>query len=203
MTTSTLPLLLALIMTGFMGSWHCGVMCGPIAVSIDKNQGLFLYHFGRFTSYLLIGALAGFLGSKIIFLPSLPLRFACALLMSILYILSLRKTWLHNWTGTQKLFRWLHSNKPGQFLFGVSTVLLPCGWLWTFIAAAIAAGSAWSGTLILFVLWVTSLPALSVMNLYFRKTLPFAAAKKQRFLQIGLFITGLYAIWSHFVLSLF
>ena len=57
---------------GLLGSFHCVGMCGPIAflLPVDHKNNLkklgqiSLYHFGRISSYALIGILFGLLGKS-------------------------------------------------------------------------------------------------------------------------------------------
>ncbi|MBD3637338.1 MAG: sulfite exporter TauE/SafE family protein [Crocinitomicaceae bacterium] len=53
------------LILGLLGSWHCVAMCGPIAVMVPGSKGknkwiaMGLYHLGKITSYVLIGAFFG------------------------------------------------------------------------------------------------------------------------------------------------
>lgn len=66
---------LSAIIVGFLGSFHCIGMCGPIAfmLPIDRKnttKGFFQivsYHAGRLSTYSLIGLLFGFLGKGFYF----------------------------------------------------------------------------------------------------------------------------------------
>lgn len=60
---------LSAIITGFVSSFHCIGMCGPIALTISSNlsnENYFLknviYNLGRVTTYCFIGLLMGYLG---------------------------------------------------------------------------------------------------------------------------------------------
>ena len=79
----TVSLVLAIFMGALVSGWHCALMCGGIAAAIERpREGrpdsvivlqsrvqLFylqlLMHFGRLTTYVLLGALAAWLGASI------------------------------------------------------------------------------------------------------------------------------------------
>src|SRR5262245_1031641 len=58
---------------GLAGSLHCAVMCGPLVVALPVTAktrtgfvvGRLLYHGGRLTSYLLLGAFFGSVGGTL------------------------------------------------------------------------------------------------------------------------------------------
>ena len=54
---------IALLMIGFLGSWHCVGMCGPIMgiKCLNKKEAGF-YQIGRLISYMALGYIAGSLG---------------------------------------------------------------------------------------------------------------------------------------------
>jgi sulfite exporter TauE/SafE len=61
------------LVLGFMGSFHCVGMCGPIAMSIPRSSSNFLsltgsallYNTGRVLTYSVFGLIFGFLGTGI------------------------------------------------------------------------------------------------------------------------------------------
>lgn len=61
------------LVLGFVGSFHCVGMCGPIAMSIPRSSNSFLgltgsaliYNTGRILTYAVFGLLFGFLGTGI------------------------------------------------------------------------------------------------------------------------------------------
>ena len=62
---------LAAITLGFLGSFHCVGMCGPIALALPVHNKpvplkfalILLYNFGRIITYSVFGALAGAIGA--------------------------------------------------------------------------------------------------------------------------------------------
>ena len=65
--------LLTAFIIGFLGSFHCIGMCGPIVLALPVVKvsswpffrGRFLYNIGRVLTYSLLGAIFGFLGYRI------------------------------------------------------------------------------------------------------------------------------------------
>lgn len=199
MNTSSLYLLGTLIVVAVTGSWHCGVMCGPIACGFIKKGNIFYYHLGRLISYVGGGMLFGFLGKTLFIVESLPAKIIVAIVLSSFFILPLTSNsffekYLHNF-----IFNILRINK-GLFVFGFMSALLPCGWLWTFYAGAASSGSPWAGALVTFVLWTSSLPALSVLPMFFKKNFKGLHARRVEMAQKVLSIAGIYAVFSHLFL---
>ena len=72
----TIALLVAALLMGFFGSPHCLGMCGGLVtafglsmkdVSPAKRRALVAtYHFGRLTSYALLGLIAGLIGITVL-----------------------------------------------------------------------------------------------------------------------------------------
>ena len=69
--SSTSPLILLYLTTGFtIGFGHCIGMCGPIVVALNfkirtprKIVAQLLYHYGRITTYAILGGLMGATGT--------------------------------------------------------------------------------------------------------------------------------------------
>lgn len=199
MTFSSLPLLLSLIGIAFLGSWHCAAMCGPIAIAIGKNRSLKTYHLGRAISYIALGAIAGFFGQTVLHFTSPSTRVIGLIFLSIVLLLTLLPLPASIHAQTGRFFKWVTRHKPGPFLFGFFSVLLPCGWLWTFVAAAAATGSPYSGALVTGILWLSSLPALSLGAAYFRSSLKLTTSGQSRLFSRVLVAAGLYALWAHLI----
>lgn len=47
----------AVFVMAFLGSWHCGVMCGPLSCNFRKKESFLSYHLGRLISYLVMSSL--------------------------------------------------------------------------------------------------------------------------------------------------
>jgi hypothetical protein len=92
----------------------------------------------------------------------------------------------------------LYNPKRSAVMLGLLSVFLPCGWLYTYVLAAIASRSATAGALILFLFWLGGLPALSVLPKYLEKSLAISNLKKQRIAGLLLITAGLYSLVSFY-----
>lgn len=179
---------LIIFIGGFLGSPHCAVMCGPVALQFSRNpRELWAYQLGRMLSYSLMGALAGFLGSTIYFegYPVWASQVLIGFMGLLIFIIGLRGFW-----GLRSHFNWnlplssrvsaLISRIAGSFhqhlskkllgnrsrrltmssVVGGLTVFLPCGHLYAFVLAALATMVWWKGALVMFAFWAGSSPLL-------------------------------------------
>src|SRR5690606_35393821 len=70
-----LAFVISALTIGFMGSFHCIGMCGPIALTLPvahlsgykKLLGILLYNIGRIVTYGIIGLCFGWIGKEINF----------------------------------------------------------------------------------------------------------------------------------------
>jgi len=178
-TLSPYPLF-AILVGSLVGSPHCAAMCGGfVALSSEGGSSLhrFLYHLGRLTTYLVLGGIAGTVGASIsdigthfgisnlallgsalililwgilLLIPALSPRFVHGRTMQLLG-LPLRKALSIRKTTAPVLF---------AFLLGAVTTLLPCGWLYVYVALAASSGDAVRGGLVMIFFWVGTLPIL-------------------------------------------
>jgi sulfite exporter TauE/SafE len=118
-------LALGLFTTGFLGSWHCASMCGPIACLAQTRGQLVAYQFGRITAYTMVGALAGALGRTLfhhqvwwVRAASFTLLLGIVLFLSLqlsLTLLSSLKEGSHDSDGSGKSGSSDSSTKTSQF----------------------------------------------------------------------------------------
>lgn len=155
------------------GSFHCVAMCGGFA-SIASSQGQrssWLYQFGRLIGYASLGALAGALGQTAFTrLWVSELGFAAGVVLgAFLVLLGLRiATGKKEGSRGEFAFRgfrdWAYPRalraKPNvrPLFLGACSVLLPCGWIYSFVVVALATESAWKGGLVLLAFWMGTLP---------------------------------------------
>jgi sulfite exporter TauE/SafE len=147
-------------LVGFLGSFHCAGMCGPIALALPFQQssgasiivGRLLYNFGRVITYAFFGLLVGLLGHTIslagyqgplsiisgilillaVFIPVVFKRFDALSGLFRAYSAKLKE-----------YFRILFGKKSKLTMLGIGIVngFLPCGFVYLALAAAIANGS--------------------------------------------------------------
>ncbi|MCH9609721.1 MAG: hypothetical protein S4CHLAM45_01110 [Chlamydiales bacterium] len=133
------------------GNLHCISMCGPLVMLLAKHPYRWLYFVGRFLSFSLAGLLAAEVG---LFFSSSTFSLIMGSVISmmgifLLFHLSLPGVNLisRKMGRVSTLFaKLLLINHPmTTFLFGFSTVLLPCGQSMIVFSACALADSAWVG----------------------------------------------------------
>lgn len=175
--------LLAAISLGFLGSFHCVGMCGPIALTIPVNRrsslsvvlGSLVYNSGRIITYAAMGLLFGLLGQGVAFagwqnvlsivLGSLILLLLFVPNISILPVkvgpvlrfLEILKAQI------RKLFG-IHTLRSLLFI-GLLNGLLPCGLVYLGIAGSIATGDALKGALFMAAFGLGTFPAMIAVTL--------------------------------------
>lgn len=201
--------LISILVLSFFGSWHCAVMCGPIAAQVSHQGSFVLYHLGRLFSYACGGALFGFFGSKLLTASNRYVLLSATILFAVILIfhglrkmevLSLR--WAPAFQLEKKFFRFLFSTlkfNPGKssFTAGLLTGVLPCGWLFTFYSAAALSASPYAGALILGTFWLGSVPSLVGVSEFMRATILRANPKKQKISGFLLILCSVLALVGH------
>ena len=160
------PLILALFMTGLVGSaGHCAGMCGPFVLAqvgalrnapgagIERLAGaaLWPYHLGRATTYVALGALLaapiGLLGAvrELRWIPA-----AMLVLAAVLFLVQALRGWklvgaIGTGAGKGGMLgraRGLFARPVGSrgYALGVVLGFLPCGLLYSALGAAAATG---------------------------------------------------------------
>jgi hypothetical protein len=198
---------LSVVAASLAGSAHCALMCGPLVAVVNPDRrSEVLYHAGRAVGYAGLGTLAGLLGRSLFDprLGALASWLASAALGTALISLGVGL-----WSGGSAQFgvpsffgaafrrsAASASEKGGLFsaLCGLASILLPCGWLHSFVLAAAATRSPWSGGLVLFFFWLGSLPALTVGVAALKKTVGLLGARAPRAAAVLLIAAGVAAI---------
>ena len=166
-STTDLPFFAA-VLIGWLGGVHCLGMCGGIvsALSMSVPEGrrtslLLAYNLGRCFTYILLGALAGFMGyTGISVLGLAPLGFyilANVLLIGMgLYLMGwplivrpLEQCGQYLWRHIEPVARrFFPVTTPARALIvGFAWGFLPCGLVYSALATAIASGDPVSGAL--------------------------------------------------------
>jgi len=179
------PYVLPVLLASVAGSLHCAAMCGPFlaAVAGDGSHGRSgvashaAYHVGRLVTYAALGGVGGLVGGAVdgagIAVGIGRISALAAGLVLIVYGVSA----FVPRSGLVRLRRRAPSRLgavlgrvlaafsrlpavPRAFLLGLSTTLVPCGWLYAFVATAAGTGGVVSGLGVMLAFWVGTLPAL-------------------------------------------
>ncbi|MGX8881943.1 sulfite exporter TauE/SafE family protein [Methylovorus sp. SPW-M1] len=193
--------LFGVFMVGLLGGGHCAGMCGGIVGAVSMSLPgarprlpfLLAYNGGRILSYTLAGVLAGALGASSFFLghilPIQKILYGLSSVMLVLLGLYLAGVW-HGVTYVERLGsvlwrqlqplskRLLPVQSPWQaILLGAVWGWLPCGLVYSVLVAALAAGNAVQGGLLMLAFGLGTLPTLLAMGV--------AAVKLKKVLQQG------------------
>lgn len=200
---------LGIFVASLAGSAHCAAMCGPFVAfasagpsrdGAGRGLATTAYHAGRLAAYLTLGVAAGALGAGVDRLGALAgVGRAAAILAGLLMV-----AW-----GLDTILA-LHGKRPAALhpppvmqralgaavrrvgglpsvarggLTGLATALLPCGWLYAFVAAAGSTGSPVRGAQAMLLFWAGTLPVMVTLGFTlqrlagpFRRALPLVTA---------------------------
>lgn len=176
--------ILAGITFGFLGSFHCLGMCGPIALALPlKSQDRFrfilsrvTYNIGRVVTYTILGALVGWL-SRIIsisgYQQGLSIGMGSLLLLALVWkqfrallqkMESLPGKLIRG--GTSQIKDLFNRGGMGSlFLIGILNGFLPCGFVYMALAAAVTFGAVESSTLFMAGFGMGTIPAMLGISL--------------------------------------
>lgn len=164
------------IVLGFLGSFHCIGMCGPIAMAVGgANQQRFfsnkiIYNLGRAITYSGLGLVVGALGFS---LSLAGIQQGLSIAMGILILvlsLSYKKAdqfltipalsgfvvWLKS-----KLGNYLKAGGTKAYFFsGLANGLLPCGMVYMALIAALGLQNPWMGATYMFFFGLGTIPML-------------------------------------------
>lgn len=203
-----MTLLLSVLGASLLGSVHCAAMCGGF-VCLYAGTGQqrhtavaphAAYNAGRLVSYLLLGAVAGAVGhgvdriGGVAGVGRLAAIVAGALMVvwggsTLLAALGVRMSQRLAPRAVQAAlasvvvrFRGKSPTVRGAAT-GLLTTLLPCGWLYVFVATAGGTGRVADAMLVMLVFWLGTLPMMVTVGLgaqrlfgAFQRRLPLVAA---------------------------
>ncbi len=161
---------------GFLGSFHCVGMCGPIALAVggvNKNKFLgnkILYHFGRSFTYAMLGLVVGSLGFSLALAGvQQGLSIGMGILILVLAISFKNSERILSTSFFSKFVNWikqtlgkkLRSGKPiAYFTTGLVNGLLPCGMVYMALVAALALQNPFLGATYMFFFGMGTIPLL-------------------------------------------
>lgn len=150
---------------GLANMAHCAAMCGPLSGAASRSagkSGLSRYQAGRLLGYAFLGALSGHLGRALqlivpsranVWIPAALTAAACLLTAYNLFKPAATNGGLVQLRAAgprRSLFSLLFGLVPKEpLVLGALSALLPCGVLASAVLAAVAAGDAASGALLM------------------------------------------------------
>jgi uncharacterized protein len=177
--------IIAALSIGFLGSFHCIGMCGPIALALPLPKasninfilGRILYNLGRIISYAIMGFIFGWLGQKISlwgFQQILTILLGAAIVFFI-FLPAKAKDSLLSFSPIQKIISPLKSSIGKLFrqqslssflLIGVLNGFLPCGFVYMGLAGAIAVANPITGMLVMSFFGLGTFPAMFAVSVF-------------------------------------
>jgi uncharacterized protein len=175
-------LLVTVAAASFLGSIHCAGMCGGfVGIAGEGLRGQarwssqLSYNAGRLVSYALLGAAAGSLGHAVDLAGSAAGigRVAALVSGSIMLLWGMGalletqgvRVFRGRWALPKRVSVALASVRrlPAAWrglVLGLTTTLLPCGWLYAFAVTAAGTASPLQGALLMAAFWTGNLPLL-------------------------------------------
>lgn len=162
---------------GFLGSFHCVGMCGPLAFALQSNFKSYKmllqklsYNIGRTVSYTFLGILMGYIGKQIwiagwqqwlsilsgmlIVLVTLP-KFIPQI--HLVFPLTIRFQQKYNRIISKAI-----ENKSAHFLIGILNGFLPCGFVYLALATSLNTNSVLQSGLFMFFFGLGTLPLMLI-----------------------------------------
>ena len=202
----------AILLSSFLGSLHCTAMCGPIAGNLYQRKKIGWYHIGRLISYCGLGALSGQLGQFFLASEFIFLRIIAVITMALVLIISgvnqFFPTLMHSNSELRRFVNFfrLMTKKIHVFQFqwpaliiGLLTIMLPCGWLYTYVIAASATQSPYAGAMVMILFWLGGLPAVSAVPMMLEKTMNLNLIDRRKIAGAILIISGVYSIIAYYL----
>jgi len=183
---------------GFLGSFHCLGMCGPIALTLGGGQSFGIrlifekvaYNFGRAITYSVLGATAGLIGQGLVWVVGYQMYISILLGVVIMSIgifavnpdnLLAKVPAIGNWFKTLRNLFLKFLSKGGVhtfFTLGLLNGLLPCGLVYVGLVGALSTGTLLKGMTYMFVFGFGTMPMMLLaavmgkfINVKFRNTI--------------------------------
>lgn len=191
-----IALLLSVVTTALLGSMHCAGMCGGFvcfyAGSESQQRSLWpahlAYNGGRLVSYLTLGAIAGLVGSRLdmagaaagvsrgaaVVVGALMVVWGAAGVMRALGM-RVASPATPSWASgaVSAGLKRVSAQPPAvrAMTLGLLTTLLPCGFLYAYVAIAAGTAMPWRGALVMAAFWASTLPVMLSLGVAARSAL--------------------------------
>lgn len=206
------------LLLGLGGSLHCVGMCGPIVLALPltaKERGVvigqsLLYHFGRVTTYAIMGFFMGAMGWGIALAgwqKSLAILLGVSLIISALFSLKTTYSFLDKFQHSffsiiqQQLRKAFTINGAfSSFKIGLLNGVLPCGLVYVALASAVVTGSGLSGAFYMAAFGLGTVPMMLAVMIFGKINRPLFG-KLRSFIPYGLFIFGAFLVYRGMMLQ--
>ncbi|MFN8152957.1 MAG: sulfite exporter TauE/SafE family protein [Bacteroidia bacterium] len=168
---------------GFLGSFHCAGMCGPLALALPGSNGSMLslvsgrltYNLGRVVTYSILGLIAGLLGHTFSIRGWQSDLSILSGILIILFVLFSNKKVLQfinshlvgiSYFFKQKFGLLMKRHSAGSlFLIGLLNGILPCGFVYLALAGAATTGGFMEGATYMFLFGTGTIPMMMMIAL--------------------------------------
>jgi sulfite exporter TauE/SafE len=223
----TSGLLLAVFLGALASGWHCALMCGGIAAAIERPIALesplrsktelfylqLVMHLGRVTTYVLLGALAAWIGVAVWQQSVLPIQrplFAFTSLVLIFMAMRLLRLGKSGgliggrWLSTKIAGYWAKylggiASGPSRWFSGMFWGLVPCGLVYSVLPLAFLSGDVFTGAALMLAFGLGTLPNLLLISKFSAAFTQFGQYLWVRYLAALLLFAaggfGLYRAW--------
>jgi sulfite exporter TauE/SafE len=223
----TSSLLLAVFLGALVSGWHCALMCGGIAAAIERPMALeaplrgkselfylqLIMHFGRVTTYVLLGSLAAWVGVVVWQQSLIPIqRPLFALTSLILIFMGFRLLRVGKsggliggkWLSTKIAGCWAKylgsiASGPSRWFSGMLWGLVPCGLVYSVLPLAFLSGDVLTGAALMLAFGLGTLPNLLLISKFSAALTQFGQYLWVRYLAASLLFVaggfGLYRAW--------
>ncbi len=157
------------LLAGMGGSFHCVGMCGGMAIASGRTlKDASFYQIGRLIGYLFLAFVVGMTGKQAqAFLdPKLQtaLGIFLGLMLMVMGIFTLRGVPMHLPGPMARAQAKFSSLLPrGSFFVGLGSIFLPCGLLYSVLAALLVLQDPWMAMAFMALFWAGSVPALALL----------------------------------------
>ncbi len=174
-----MELVIAALIMGFAGSFHCVGMCGPIAFALPLNRtsnvtktiGILFYNFGRISTYVILGAILGVFGKGLKLagiLQYISITIGVLIIVSVVLPSLLKKISFtnryylkfNNWVKNKLGKHLIKQSNTSLLILGFLNGLLPCGLVYTAMLGSLLYGSVSSGALFMFLFGLGTFPMM-------------------------------------------
>jgi sulfite exporter TauE/SafE len=174
--------MLSALALGFLGSFHCIGMCGPIVLALPnhyqhkyvKIYSSLLYNMGRVITYGMLGLIFGLLGEGIYLggmqqAVSIITGAVIIILVLFPYILpaKMKQFSIMKYPLLKNAFSNLFKSESysAYLLLGLINGLLPCGFVYIALSGALLMGDTLQGSIFMMLFGIGTIPAMFTLSM--------------------------------------